>query len=130
MSENKDVFGTIIGILFIVGLIAYPIVTSLDEADTKRLQNDPEYCFEAAMDCFSTKKPKEIEEGFKWLVRAANQGHADAQFVLGFHFVNGIGVPRDLEEGRYWLQLAASQGHLKARGILQQMSLQYPMYYP
>ena len=130
MSENNNTNSKPpIGVLLVLIIIGAYFYVSL-ETDVDTFREDPESYFEAAMDCFSTQKPKEIKKGFRLLVHAAVRGHVEAQFMLGYHFVNGIGVPRDLEEGRYWLQLAASQGHLKAREILQQMSLQYPMYYP
>jgi TPR repeat protein len=43
------------------------------------------------------------------LIRAAEQGYADAQFNLGVAYANGQGVPQDYGEAHMWLNLAASR---------------------
>ena len=50
----------------------------------------------------------------KWYQLAAVQGHAQAQFRLGFLYMNGFGVPQDWQKAVKWSQLAAEQGHAKA----------------
>ena len=46
-------------------------------------------------------------EGTVWLFRlAAEQGHADAQFVLGVTYAGGQTVPKDEVTGHMWLALA------------------------
>ncbi|NKB59506.1 MAG: sel1 repeat family protein [Alphaproteobacteria bacterium] len=47
----------------------------------------------------------------------AEQGHAGAQYNLGFNYVQGKGVPEDLVQAYFWFDLAARQG----RGIAQQL---------
>ena len=44
------------------------------------------------------------------MVRAAELGYADAQFVLGLQYHNGMDVPQDCEAAR-WLRRAADQNH-------------------
>ena len=41
--------------------------------------------------------------------QAAEQGHANAQFLLGLRYTNGEGVPQDYVEAHMWLNLAASR---------------------
>ncbi len=45
------------------------------------------------------------------LLDQATQGYSEAQFVLGVHYSDGIGVPRDMIQARHWYKLAAGQGH-------------------
>lgn len=47
-----------------------------------------------------------------WIRKAAEQGYAPAQFVLGLDFEGGKGVPQDYKEAYFWLDVAAS-GKLK-----------------
>ena len=53
-----------------------------------------------------------------WWRRAAEQGHADAQFNLGVVYSNGNGVPQDDAESVTWYRLAAEQGHADAQNQL------------
>jgi hypothetical protein len=46
---------------------------------------------------------------------AAEQGHAEAQFHLGFMFEHGKGVAQDAAEAIRWYRLAAEQGHAHAQ---------------
>jgi TPR repeat protein len=48
----------------------------------------------------------------------AAQGHADAQFNLGFMYAKGRGVPQDYGLALKWYRLAAAQGHAKAQSNL------------
>ena len=54
-------------------------------------------------------------QALTWYRKAADQGHAAAQFNLGIFYASGRGVPRDLAEAARWWQPAASQGHVEAQ---------------
>lgn len=64
------------------------------------------------------------------ILKAAEQGNAEAQFNLGLIYYNGDGVPRDDPEAAKWYFKAAEQGHIEAQlnlgvmyyfdGVLQQ----------
>jgi hypothetical protein len=54
--------------------------------------------------------PKDLAQAVQWYRRAAERGHSDAQYRLGFMYVLGDGVRSDPEEGLRWLRLAAAQG--------------------
>ena len=41
----------------------------------------------------------------------AQQGNAQAQYLLGRAYLEGIGVEQDPEKGLYWLEQASEQGH-------------------
>jgi uncharacterized protein len=48
----------------------------------------------------------------------ANQGHAAAQFNLGFMYAFGRGVPQDYAEAMRWFRKAADQGDASSQFIL------------
>ena len=50
----------------------------------------------------------------KWHHKAAEQGHAEAQYNLGICYENGKGVEQDYEKAEEWYREAAAQGHEKA----------------
>jgi TPR repeat protein len=48
-------------------------------------------------------------EAAKWYRKAADQGHANAQYNLGVMYSTGQGVPQDYVEAHKWFNLAASR---------------------
>jgi uncharacterized protein len=56
--------------------------------------------------------PKDYKEAIKWCRVAAENGLAEAQFTLGFSYVEGRGVPKDYKEAIKWYRLAAAQGNV------------------
>ncbi len=54
----------------------------------------------------------------KWYRRAAEQGHAQAQYNLGLMYANGQGVPQDEQEAVKWFRLGAEQGYAIAQYTL------------
>lgn len=54
--------------------------------------------------------------------KAAEQGHANAQYMLGLMYDNGYGVMPDYEEARKWYRKAAEQGDTFAQSRLNQLS--------
>lgn len=51
----------------------------------------------------------------KWYLRAAEQGHIEAQFNLGDMYYKGDGVDQDIHGAIYWFNKAAEQGLSKAQ---------------
>jgi uncharacterized protein len=51
----------------------------------------------------------------KWVRKAAEQGHATAQYNLGLMYDTGYGVPKDLVEAVNWYRKAAEQGDAEAQ---------------
>ncbi len=45
----------------------------------------------------------------------AEQGNANAQYNLGFMYINGLGVPLDYAEAAKWFRKAAEQGYAGAQ---------------
>ena len=50
-----------------------------------------------------------------WLERAAEQGHSDAQFNIGFFYSEGKGVEQSYSKAIYWYKKAAEQGNSSAQ---------------
>jgi TPR repeat protein len=59
--------------------------------------------------------PEDDATAVMWYTKAAEQGHAIAQFNLGFMYANGDGVPEDNISAYMWLNLAAALGHENAK---------------
>lgn len=68
--------------------------------------------------------PKNFDAAAKWALRAANQGSAPSQFLIGFIREdaaagnNLLSVQPNLVRAYMWLSLAAAQGHEPARSEL------------
>jgi TPR repeat protein len=57
----------------------------------------------------------------KWFRKAAEQGHAPAQYNLGVCYYYGNGVPQNYREAVRWIRKAAEQGHADAIEGLKKM---------
>ncbi len=57
----------------------------------------------------------------EWYRRAAEQGHAQAQFNLGVSYYKGNGVTPNKQATEKWKRLAAEQGHMQAQTDLGSM---------
>ena len=60
-------------------------------------------------------------EAVKWYRKAADQGHASAQYNLGLMYQYGKGVPENKSEALKWYRKAAAQGHEKAQNKLKEL---------
>jgi TPR repeat protein len=45
----------------------------------------------------------------KWLLKAAEQGHVEAYYILGCMYDEGKGVPQDRAEAVKWFRKAGEQ---------------------
>ena len=57
----------------------------------------------------------------EWYRKAADRGHAQAQFNLSAMYANGHGVPQDFSEALRWLRKAHAQGFEQAAGAIEQV---------
>jgi len=63
--------------------------------------------------------PKDdIIEAYNWFSKAAEQGHAQAQFNMGVIFSTGRGASNDFEKSIEWFTKAAVQGNAEAQMVL------------
>ena len=60
------------------------------------------------------KCQRSYSEAARWYRKAAEQGHANAQYELGWCYFLGQGVKENREEAKKWWKKAADQGHLSA----------------
>jgi len=58
--------------------------------------------------------PADVDEGKKWLRKAADANMSQAQYVYGKMYDDGEFVERDPAEAHRWFLRAASQGHVQA----------------
>jgi len=61
---------------------------------------------------------QDYAEAVKWYRKAAEQGHARAQYALGFMYESGRGVTQDDSEAVKWYRKAAEQGDASAQSNL------------
>ena len=64
---------------------------------------------------------QDYDEAIQWYRKAAEQGHADAEYAMGMNYTYGIGVEADLVLAEKWYRKASAQGHTKAKEALEQL---------
>jgi len=67
---------------------------------------------------FGTGVPQDYAKAVDQYAKAAVQGHAAAQAMLGNQLQRGLGVPRDDFSGLMWFQRSAEQGNLDGQLLL------------
>lgn len=72
----------------------------------------PESDFKKGEECYGRG---EYAEAAQWYRKAADRGHASAQYYLGDAYFHGDGVPKDDAQAVYWFGKAAEQGVLDAQ---------------
>eukprot|EP01027_Heterolobosea_sp_BB2_P019030 GEZU01026735.1.p1 GENE.GEZU01026735.1~~GEZU01026735.1.p1 ORF type:complete len:167 (+),score=27.94 GEZU01026735.1:309-809(+) len=55
-----------------------------------------------------------LEEEFDQIVRRADRGDVNAQYTLGFLYLNGVNTECDFAKALLWFQRAAEQNHANA----------------
>ncbi|MCG3771701.1 MAG: Secretory immunoglobulin A-binding protein EsiB [Nitrosomonadaceae bacterium] len=59
--------------------------------------------------------PQDHVEAVRLYLKAADQGHAPAQYTLGNMYDDGLGVTQDKPQMLHWYRKAADQGHVIAQ---------------
>ena len=62
--------------------------------------------------------PQDDKQAVSWFQKSAEQGDADAQYILGYMYAEGRGVPQDDKQAVSWFQKAAEQGDADAQNNL------------
>ena len=62
--------------------------------------------------------PQSLKEAVRWWRKAADQGNAGSQNILGVCYENGNGVPQSSPEALKWFKMAAAQGQPQAVGAV------------
>ena len=81
-------------------------------------KHDPDALFRLAMVYRDGEgnEPVDHPKMFELVMAAAEQGHLEAQYQLGYCYENGIGVPINVDRAKFWYAKAAERGHGGARG--------------
>ena len=59
---------------------------------------------------------------FKEINTAAQQGNINAQYALGYMYINGIGTQADNTAGLFWIKQAAAKGQPQAKKALKMLT--------
>ena len=88
---------------------------------------------ESRTSCTATVEAcRNITEAVRWFRKAADEGDAVAEFLLGNQYAFGKGVPQDYSEAMIWFRKAAEQGHSRAMhdlGVIYAKGLGVPTDY-
>lgn len=120
-----------------------PSATNYDVNEFSREPNTNEIEFEAQSDAREVPQPEEGDVGavvrlfelgcaydsgdgveqndelaMKWYLAAAEKGHAESMYCVGFLFLNGQGVEQSDEEAARWYRKSAEKGFAKAQSSL------------
>ena len=78
-------------------------------------------CYEVGM-CYLCDKPKSIEEGLLWIRRAARKSVADAQYLLGDVYAQGmLGKKKNVRAALHWYRKAAAGGDNRAKDAIREI---------
>lgn len=82
----------------------------------KAVQGNPE-SQRIVAECYlaGTGVRKDVNEAWKWLVKAAGNGDIESQYIIGTLYRDGNGVRQNYEESAYWFRKAGKNGHHKAQ---------------
>lgn len=61
---------------------------------------------------------RDWNKALEYLLKAADQGHIEAQICLGGYYFSGLDVTQDYAEASKWFRKAAEQGHARAQSQL------------
>ena len=64
---------------------------------------------------------QDYKQAVYWYSKAAEQGHALAQYNLGYYYREGYGVSQDLEQAICWYSKSAEQGNTCAQEALERL---------
>lgn len=118
-GRKSSLLGSFFFALFVLGagIFIYKgglIQGSLDEETNA--DNDAAAIFARALACYAgsgfLQDKRMAADGFR---KAAELGHADAQYRLGRMYAEGDGLPRDMAQAAHWFRKAAEQGETDAQ---------------
>jgi TPR repeat protein len=77
------------------------------------------FVFNVGLGSYGGKRvPQDKQKAVEWYRKAAEQGQAEAQFMMGDYYAKGEGVPEDDEKAAEWFRKAAEQGYARAQCML------------
>lgn len=72
------------------------------------------YALGASSNIMNKDNKMPVEEVNQWWLKAAQNGHKEAQYQLGKNILRGIGCQVEKQKGIDWIVYAAEQGHAKS----------------
>jgi TPR repeat protein len=99
MRPTRAVFGTLFALALLLGLAGLARAGDYEDGHAAYMHGD-------------------VETALRLWTPIAEQGNAEAQYMLGLIYHNGRAVPKDESEATKWLNLAAKQGNDDARYLL------------
>ena len=75
---------------------------------------EPKDDFQNAQDAVDAYKRKDYGTAYKLIVPLAEQGDAEAQYIMGLMYDKGKGVPQDYVLAHMWWNIAGSNGYKNA----------------
>jgi len=96
--------------------MAKQVLSGLSSEDESNRPSDVQTAFDTG---FNFLKGRGVDRDYKqaaeWFSKAAELGHADAQYNLGELYNKGHGVKKNKKIAQKWYKAAAEQGHVKAK---------------
>ena len=74
--------------------------------------------------------PEALDMKMEMLMEKAQSGDAQAQYEIGYRYINGSYYLKDIPAGLRWLELAAKQYHVKAQSFLANYYFNHQQSYP
>ncbi|RXZ43750.1 tetratricopeptide repeat protein [Crenobacter cavernae] len=62
--------------------------------------------------------PQDLQKAGQYLIKAAEQNHAFASFIVAGLYLEGMGLPQDIDKARMWAFKAKALGHPDADQML------------
>lgn len=131
-NQNDKDAQYIIGYCYLSGIVVQKDITKAYEWFSKSAENGNTNSKDIISDwenvVTSQKSPlddydwdeSDLEGSVQRVIQAAEQGDAQAQYVLGFCYLEGQGVEIDIDVSHLWFEKAASNGYVDANEILAQ----------
>jgi TPR repeat protein len=70
---------------------------------------------------YAAYNKQDYKQAAHWFTKAAEQGHAKAQYNLGSMYAKGEGVPQSYQQAVHWYGKAAEQGNTNAQHQLDEI---------
>jgi TPR repeat protein len=86
-----------------------------ETTETRAGQGEAEAQFSLGVRFAGEAATRDYAQAAHWYLKAAEQGHALAQFNLAIMYVTGQGLPQDEYKAMEWMQKAADQGDAGAQ---------------
>ncbi len=97
--------------------MAKQVLVGLSNGDESNVSSNAQAAFDTGFNFLKGRGgvDRDYKQAAEWFSKAAEQGHADAQYNLGELYNRGRGVKKNKKTAQKWYKAAAEQGHVKAK---------------